>query len=147
MTRSVINTIAPGSNPSLTPTREGRPWIRRPREGASWNLPRPRSLGLITLGEAAPALGVYATTCAGGSCIARICLGSTCACSTGCLTKRRLSRGFEAIARERGFLTNVFEEVIGASPVVMESLRRAADGQDTDHPLLREDAGDRSADA
>src|SRR4051794_27102288 len=43
-----------------------------------------------------------------------------------------MARGlFEAIARERGFLTNVFEEVIGASPVVMESLRRAADGQDT----------------
>jgi hypothetical protein len=56
MTRAMINTIAPGTNHSLTQTREGRSWIRRPRISASWSIPRPRSLALITLGEAALAL-------------------------------------------------------------------------------------------
>jgi len=50
---------------------------------------------------------------------------------------------FEGLVRERDLNIRGFEQAIGASPVVMEALRHAADDEDTDHL----DTGDRSADA
>ena len=58
MTRPVFNAIEPGGGRSPTRLREGRPWARAQRSSPSWHLPRDRTLGLITLGEAAPALRV-----------------------------------------------------------------------------------------
>jgi hypothetical protein len=55
---------------------------------------------------------------------------------------------FERLVRERGLNVRDFERAIGASPVVMEALGRAADDPYRGHPLLpRQDARRRPSDA
>jgi hypothetical protein len=58
MTRPVINTIARGSNPSLTQAREGRSGSGGHAIARAGECRDSEGLGLITLGEAPPALGV-----------------------------------------------------------------------------------------